>query len=202
MPFQTAIFNLLLLIGIFTSSKDNALRWMPWDLTDDKSTLVQVMALCRQATSNYLSQCWPSSMSPYGVTRPQWVNQLILVFSCQWNELSLVYITDPRYIVDKSLYPEIMICHCTWLINQYSIEVLLQLRYFQPRKVTRIYCIHCHCQLHWCYILVQYLSEHNLLVVRLQFQCLVLLNLFYICKRQLWFLVSLCSDEILFQVPT
>ena len=70
---KTAIFNLLLLIGIFTSSNDYALRWMPWDLTNDKSTLVQVMAWCSQATSHYLSQCWPRSMSPYGVTRPQWV---------------------------------------------------------------------------------------------------------------------------------
>ena len=42
-------------------------------VTDDKSTLVQVMAWCRQATSHYLSQCWPSSLSPYGVTRPRWV---------------------------------------------------------------------------------------------------------------------------------
>ena len=71
--FKTAIFNLVLLIGIFTSSKDNALRWMPRDPTDDKSALVQEMAWCRQATSHYLSQCWPSSMSPYGVTTPQWV---------------------------------------------------------------------------------------------------------------------------------
>ena len=39
-----------------------------------KSTLVQVMAWCHQATSHNLSQCWPRSMSPYGVTRPQWVN--------------------------------------------------------------------------------------------------------------------------------
>ena len=69
--FKTAIFNLVLLTGIFTLSKDNVLRWMPRDLTDDNSTLVQVMAWCRQATSHYLSQCWPSSMSPYGVTRPQ-----------------------------------------------------------------------------------------------------------------------------------
>ena len=79
--FKTAIFNLLLLIGIFTSSKDNAFRWMPWDLTDDKSTLVQVMAWCHQATSYYLSQCWPRSMSPYGVTRPQWVNGIQYEFS-------------------------------------------------------------------------------------------------------------------------
>ena len=74
--FKTAIFNLVLLIGIFTLSKDNTLRWMPRDLTDDKSTLVQVMAWCRQATSHYLSQCWPSSMSPYSVTRPQWVKKI------------------------------------------------------------------------------------------------------------------------------
>ena len=47
---------------------------MPLDLTDDKSTLVQVMVWCRQATNHYLSQCWPRFMSPYGVTRPQWVN--------------------------------------------------------------------------------------------------------------------------------
>ena len=72
--FKTAIFNLVLLIGIFTLSNDNALRWMPSELTDDKSTWVQVMAWCRQATIHYLSQCWPSSMSPYGITRPQWID--------------------------------------------------------------------------------------------------------------------------------
>ena len=38
-----------------------------------KSTLVQVMAWCRQATSHYLNQYWHSSLSPYGVARPQWV---------------------------------------------------------------------------------------------------------------------------------
>ena len=71
---KNVIFNLVLLIGIFRSSHDNALWWMPQYLTDDKSTLVQVMAWCRQATSHYLSQCWPRSLLPYGVTRPQWVN--------------------------------------------------------------------------------------------------------------------------------
>ena len=71
---ENVIFNLVLLIGIFRSSHDNALWWMPQDLTDDTSTLVQVMAWCRQATSHYLSQCWFSSLSPCGVARPQWVN--------------------------------------------------------------------------------------------------------------------------------
>ena len=51
-------------------------RWMPWDLTDDKSALVHVMVWCRQATSHYLRQCWPRSLSPYGVTRPQWVKPM------------------------------------------------------------------------------------------------------------------------------
>ena len=36
-----------------------ALRWMSLYLIDDTSTLVQVMAWCRQATSHYRNQCWP-----------------------------------------------------------------------------------------------------------------------------------------------
>ena len=99
--FKNSIFKLALLIGIFKSSYNNILKWMPQDLTDDKSTLVQVMAWCRQATSHYLSQCWPRSLSPYGVTRPQWVNGVspiqhrattwcnaacfFLLFFTQWN---------------------------------------------------------------------------------------------------------------------
>ena len=72
-----------------------ALIWMSLDLTDDQSTLVQVMAWCHQATSHYLSQCWPRSLSPYGVTRPQWVNIIykfmqilvpIAVLFCYYNE--------------------------------------------------------------------------------------------------------------------
>ena len=57
-------------------SSEIALRWTSLDLSDDKSTLVQVMAWCRQATSHYLNQCWPRSLTPYGVTRPPWVNSM------------------------------------------------------------------------------------------------------------------------------
>ena len=71
--FENVIFNLALLIGIFKSTYENVLRWMPQNLSDDKSTLVQVMAWCRQATSHYLNQFWPRNLPPYGVTRPQWV---------------------------------------------------------------------------------------------------------------------------------
>ena len=71
--FRYLIFKLHLVNGGWGMSYEIGLRWMPLDLTDDKSTLVQVIAWCRQATSHYLSQCWPRSMSPNGVTRPQWV---------------------------------------------------------------------------------------------------------------------------------
>ena len=40
--------------------------------------------LCCQAGGHYLNQCWPSSMMPYGVTRPQWVN-LSLVHSSEYS---------------------------------------------------------------------------------------------------------------------
>ena len=60
-------------LGDLIEISANFLQWVPLDLTNDKSTLVLVMAWCRQTTSHYLSQCWPRSVSPYGLTRPQWV---------------------------------------------------------------------------------------------------------------------------------
>ena len=37
------------------------------------------------ATSHYLHQCWPRAMSPYGVTRPQLVNEMIC-FHFHWTK--------------------------------------------------------------------------------------------------------------------
>ena len=71
--FQNVFFKLISWIDTLSNSCETALRSMPQNLSDDKSTLVQVMAWCRQAASHYLSQCCPRSLSPYGVTRPQWV---------------------------------------------------------------------------------------------------------------------------------
>ena len=95
--------------------------WMSLGFTDDKSTLVQVMAWCRQATSHYLNQCWPRSKPRYGVTRPQlspsvtiwqspgwlgpvlekriysWkVAPLISNFSCIWSILLLTCVWEDR----------------------------------------------------------------------------------------------------------
>ena len=41
------------------------LRWMPQNSTNEESTLVQVMAWYHQATSHYVSQCWPRSVLSY-----------------------------------------------------------------------------------------------------------------------------------------
>ena len=51
---------------------------MPKDLAHDQSTLVQIMAWCRQATSHYPNQCWPSRMAPYGIIRSQWVGKMAI----------------------------------------------------------------------------------------------------------------------------
>ena len=68
---------LILIIDGGGISYEIALRWLPLNFNDDKSTLVQVMAWCRQATSHPLNQCWPISLSPYGVTRQHWVKTCI-----------------------------------------------------------------------------------------------------------------------------
>ena len=49
--FKIAIFNLFLLIGIFRYSYENVFGWMPRDLIDEKSRLVQIMTLCCQSAS-------------------------------------------------------------------------------------------------------------------------------------------------------
>ena len=58
--------------GLRSTSCEIALGWVPRNPIDDKSTLIQLMTWSRQATSHYQKRCWPGSISPYGVTRPQW----------------------------------------------------------------------------------------------------------------------------------
>ena len=74
--FKCLFFKHILLNIVVSISSEIALWWMPEDLIDEKSTLVQVMACCHQATSHYLNQCWPSSLTLNDITRPQWVNAL------------------------------------------------------------------------------------------------------------------------------
>ena len=57
----------MLWIKFMSASYKINLRGMPQNTSDDQSTLLQVMAWCCQATSHYLTQCLPCSMSPHGV---------------------------------------------------------------------------------------------------------------------------------------
>ena len=60
------------------------------------------MAWCHQATSHYLSQCWPRPLSPYGVTRPQWVKMTYL----DYRSSQLTHLIDIINIIFfNSLWP-------------------------------------------------------------------------------------------------
>ena len=92
-------FMLVLVIDGRSISCKFVLTWMPMDLTDDKLTLAQLMAWCRQAPSHYLSQCWPRlpelmltqisvtiwrhyviNVSPYGVIMSLMSTYLVLTY--------------------------------------------------------------------------------------------------------------------------
>ena len=67
------IFKQILVLDGLGICNDIGLRGLSLDLSDDKSTLVQAMAWCRQATSHYLNQYRLSYITLYDVTRPRWV---------------------------------------------------------------------------------------------------------------------------------
>ena len=69
------IFKLNFVIDGWGISDQNVLGWMSLDLIEENSILVQVMAWCRQATSHYPNQYWPSPMWPSGITRLQRLNE-------------------------------------------------------------------------------------------------------------------------------
>ena len=75
-----------------STSVEIALRWMPQNTFDDKSTLVQVIAWWHQSTGLYMSQCWPRYMSPYGATRSNKLRQKSFpfchhIFDPMWNPI-------------------------------------------------------------------------------------------------------------------
>ena len=82
--FRYIIFWLILVTDGWGVSCEIAIRWISMNLTGVKSALPQ-------ATSHYLSQCWPSSMTPYGIDRPQWVYSL----APETHEILQVYFLNP-----------------------------------------------------------------------------------------------------------
>ena len=63
------------------------LKWMLQGLHDDKSTLVQVIAWCRQATSHYLNQCLTKIFVNIRCHKVKWVKKME---TTQWNLIALL----------------------------------------------------------------------------------------------------------------
>ena len=63
--FKIIIFKLIPWTDISCAACKIVVRRIPQNSSDDESTLVQVMAWCRQAKSHYLSQWWESSKMAY-----------------------------------------------------------------------------------------------------------------------------------------
>ena len=87
------------------------------------------MAWCHQATSHYLSQCWHSSPSPNGITRPQWVNSLRPsdTYMRQYNIPPLVKIMACLLFSTKPL-SEPMLSYCQ-LDPEEHISVIFYLKF-------------------------------------------------------------------------
>ena len=115
--FRYLILQIISVIDGWGISCELVLRWMSLDLIDDKSTLVQVMAWCHQATSHYLNQCWPRSLLPYGFTRPQWVTSIIFKLIIEISRRRICYGITLRsvplnLINKKSTLVQVMaLCH-------------------------------------------------------------------------------------------
>ena len=115
------IFNHVLMIDILSNCHGNALRWMPLDLNDNASKLLQVMAWCCQAIHHYLNQCWLNSMTPLSVTGAQWGNLSlprprkpwqILAYSFQWQEINFERISIEYYVMSIVINQD---CFQQWL---------------------------------------------------------------------------------------
>ena len=141
------MFKLILVTDGCDISTETALRWTSMDHSDDKLTLVQVMAWCRQATGHCLNQCWPRSLPPYGVTRPQWVE----IYVRQWIGSWLVPLMIFRLVSDKPL-PETIMTNYYNLGPFTHIKVWIHMATCSKRnvqvKINIGICTHVPCFIH------------------------------------------------------
>ena len=90
------------------------------------------MAWCHQTTSHHLSQCWPRSMLPSGVTRPQWFNSscctnfaIYMMVSCHGNAFRIV---GPLWGDSLHKGPEMQSFNVSFIVNLEQIAELLVIR--------------------------------------------------------------------------
>ena len=121
-----------------------------------KSTLVQVMAWCHQATSHYLSQCWPRSMPPYGFTRPQWVNFIVGARECclfctkplnsMWTYYAVLVIIAKQVLTSEQdgfkMWNELIFLHHDFLILVHIWSVYLRMISSDLHELGSVPCEH------------------------------------------------------------
>ena len=135
--FQNVFFKLISRIDTLSNSCETALRSMPQNPSDDKSTLVQVMAWCRQAASHYLSQCCPRSLSPYGVTRPQWVNASLIEKFCKHAVFVPISGCQPKWLSWNFTISDIQILRITNLTSRRLFEKTEVKTWLGPDSIWR-----------------------------------------------------------------
>ena len=148
-------------IALIWMSLEIALIWMSLDFNDDQSPLVQVMAWCRQATSHYLSQCWPRSLSLNGVRMSQyhgcWCLGSCLAISSTALLLTLWYGSLPSMRKDFNhlhhlsikKWQKIMIANKLYII--YFLHPILFT--YKSAKINHQWIIR-HCRQRWLFIVM------------------------------------------------
>ena len=96
------LFKLISVMDGWVLSCEIVLKWLSSDLTDNQSTLAQVMAWCRQATNHYLSLFFRSSVTPYDIIRPQginWGEPIFAVLGFDWIKALRDFMTIFTYAI-------------------------------------------------------------------------------------------------------
>ena len=98
------------------------------------------MAWCRQATSHYLNQCWPRSPTPYGVTRPLWVNMLqnLTDFIVVADELPIPKLLCVTWYALDVLFTSSSIIHLTMISVDRFMSLKYPLRYGHAKKTRHM----------------------------------------------------------------
>ena len=139
--FKNVGYERMFRIKFIGISYEIALSWTSQHSFENKPTLVNVMTWWHQATSHYLSQCWPRSMSSMA-SRPQWVNHRH--FSVLW-----MYVMDRVQLTHWGWVTHICVSNLTIIGSIFTLPGLifcLLLRvssdYAQPitGQVTEVTC--------------------------------------------------------------
>ena len=163
---------------------------MSLDLTDDKSTLVQVMAWCRQATSHYLSQCWLRSVSPYGVIRPQWVKMSHPLVT-RSSGLPCLYCPGSDDVLHDIIQPQTMLYMFVHQL-QYMHAVSINLTFFY--KLGPIYWGQNKMAARFAITMHLFQGDHILLPLSLKY--LMFMIIWYAWNYQ----ISLTDDHLWYQI--